>query len=181
LAAASVTFGAGNAILEAAYRDQLSEEALLWVIAPDGDVLLPIRGGDIEEVPPELDHVRRAMEGKTTLETVDTRGESLRIITVPIRAADQAGSTNRVIGALQLAYSRDRITDTVELLLRALLIVAPIGIAVSALTGYLLAGRALRPVADITDLASQIDGDDLGSRLNLNLPLDVRLDARPDR
>jgi signal transduction histidine kinase len=53
-----------------------------------------------------------------------------------------------------------------------LLIVAPLGIAISALTGYLLAGRALRPVADITNLASQIDGDDLGARLNLDLPAD---------
>jgi heavy metal sensor kinase len=172
LAAASVTFGSGNAILEAAYRDQLSEEALLWVIAPDGVVLLSIRGSELEEAPPEMDHLGRALDGKTTLETVAGNGESLRVITVPIRARDQFGSTNRVISALQLAYSRDRITDTVELLLTALLVVAPVGIAISALTGYWLAGRALRPVADITHLASQIDGDDLGSRLNLDLPDD---------
>jgi methyl-accepting chemotaxis protein len=172
LAAASVTFGSGNAILEAAYRDQLSEEALLWVIAPDGVVLLSIRGSELEEAPPEMDHLGRALDGKTTLETVAGNGESLRVITVPIRARDQFGSTNRVISALQLAYSRDRITDTVELLLTALLVVAPVGIAISALTGYWLAGRALRPVADITHLAGQIDGDDLGSRLNLDLPDD---------
>jgi signal transduction histidine kinase len=55
---------------------------------------------------------------------------------------------------------------------RALLLIAPLAIVAAALTGYLLAGRALQPVADITRLAGQIDGEDLDARLNLDLPDD---------
>ena len=42
----------------------------------------------------------------------------------------------------------------------------------AAAGGYLLAGRALRPVATITDLAARIGAGDLRSRLNLDLPDD---------
>ena len=63
-------------------------------------------------------------------------------------------------------------TDALDLLVQTLLVIASLAILVAAVTGYLLAGRALQPVADITRLASQIDGDDLDARLNLDLPND---------
>lgn len=172
LAASSVTFGGGNAILDAAYREQLSDEALLWVLRLDGTPALQVRGGQLEEFPPQQDDVDRAAAGKTTLSTVEANDQTLRMITVPIRASDQPGSTNQIVGALQLGYSTSRIEDALDLLMQALVVIAPLAIAIAALTGYLLAGRALRPVADITRLADQINGEDLDSRLDLDLPDD---------
>ena len=172
LAASSVTFGGGDAILDAAYRDQLSDEALLWVLDLNGNPVLQVRGEQLEEIPPQQEDVNRAAAGNTTLHTVRIEGQTLRVITVPIRDRNRRGSTNDIIGALQLGYSTARIEDALELLIQALLVIAPIAILAAAVTGYLLAGRALRPVADITRLAGQIDGDDLHTRLDLDLPDD---------
>ncbi|HEX3303345.1 MAG TPA: ATP-binding protein, partial [Thermomicrobiales bacterium] len=74
--------------------------------------------------------------------------------------------------AVLIGYSTKRIDNALDLLLKTLLIVATLAILVAAFIGYVLAGRALQPVAEITQLASQIDGDDLDARLNLDLPSD---------
>lgn len=166
LAAASVTFGAGNPIIEA--RDQLSDDALIWILDTNGAQLLSYRGGQLPEIGPQLDAVGPAAEGRVSYATVSGHGESVRIISVPIR---RSGSDS-VEGVLQLGFSEDRVSDPLELLLQALAVITPLAILAAAITGYLLAGRALQPVADITRLAGQIDGDDLGSRLNLALPND---------
>jgi heavy metal sensor kinase len=170
LAASSVTFGGGNAILDAAY--QLSNDALLWVLSLNGTQMLKVGGTQFEQFSPQQDEVERAAVGKTTLSTVKVGDQTLRMITVPIRGGDRRGSTNEIVGALQLGYSTSRVEDALDLLVQALLVIAPVAIVIAALTGYLLAGRALRPVADITRLAGQIDGDDLAARLSLDLPND---------
>jgi signal transduction histidine kinase len=133
---------------------------------------IQVRGHELEEISPRQDDVDRAAAGKSTLRTVKADDQTLRLITVPIRASDQSGSTNQVVGALQLGYSTSRIEDALELLVQALLVIAPVAIVIAALTGYLLAGRALRPVADITQLAGRINGEDLDARLDLDLPDD---------
>jgi heavy metal sensor kinase len=170
LAASSVTFGGGNAILDAAY--QLSNDALLWVLSLNGTQMLKVGGTQFEQFSPQQEEVERAAVGKTTLSTVKVGDQTLRMITVPIRGGDRRGSTNEIVGALQLGYSTSRVEDALDLLVQALLVIAPVAIVIAALTGYLLAGRALQPVADITRLAGQIDGDDLAARLSLDLPND---------
>ena len=74
--------------------------------------------------------------------------------------------------AVQLGYSTRRVDNALDLLLQTLLVIATLAILVAAFIGYVLAGRALQPVADITRLASQVDGDDLDARLHLDLPND---------
>jgi heavy metal sensor kinase len=53
-----------------------------------------------------------------------------------------------------------------------LAIAVPFVLGVGIIGGYVLAGRALSPVARITGLAERIGEDDLSSRLNLNVPDD---------
>src|SRR4029079_16159655 len=72
--------------------------------------------------------------------------------------------------AVQLGYSMRRVDNALDLLLQTLLVIATLAILVAAFIGYVVAGRALQPVADITRLASQVDGDDLDARLHLHLP-----------
>jgi signal transduction histidine kinase len=103
-----------------------------------------------------------------TFSNASGHGEEVRIISVPIRS----GNSDQVLGVLQLGFSTDRVSDPLDLLVQALVVIAPLAIVAAAITGYLLSGRALRPVAEITRLASQIDGEDLGGRLNLALPND---------
>jgi signal transduction histidine kinase len=167
LAAASITASGDTAVLDPTFRKQLSDEVLLWVLDFKGSLVLPVRGEQLGTIPVRKASISRAFYGLTTYDTIHAGGQHLRTITVPVR--NDAGTPAY---ALQLGYSTSRIEDALELLIQALLVIAPLAIIVAALTGYLLAGRALQPVADITRLASQIDGDDLESRLNLNLPND---------
>ena len=51
-------------------------------------------------------------------------------------------------------------------------LVSPFLLLVAAGGGYLLAGRALAPVAAITDLAARVGAQDLHARLHLDLPDD---------
>jgi heavy metal sensor kinase len=53
-----------------------------------------------------------------------------------------------------------------------LALVVPVALVVAAGVGYVVAGRALAPVAAITDLAGRIGGRDLHARLDLALPDD---------
>jgi heavy metal sensor kinase len=59
-----------------------------------------------------------------------------------------------------------------ELLRLGLGVAEPIMVILGGIVGYWLAGRALAPVASITDLAGRIQADDLSARLALDLPDD---------
>ena len=111
--------------------------------------------------------VTAALVGQTRYSSVAVEeNETLRIVTVPIRAE------GTVVGALQVGLDRDELDEALAELLGALALAGPLVLLVAAGGGYLLAGRALRPVATITALDGRIGGQDLHARLNLNLPDD---------
>ncbi len=57
-------------------------------------------------------------------------------------------------------------------MLAVLALASPLALIAAAGGGYVLAGRALAPVASITDLAARIGAQDLHDRLQLDLPDD---------
>ena len=122
-------------------------------------------------VPDDPTDVAAALAGETRIATLRVGGddpEHLRVATVPVRL-DGDGP---VVGALQVGldrYAQDRVLDQ---LLLALTLAAPLALAAAAGSAYLLAGRILTPVADVTRLAAAVVADDLGARLGLDLPDD---------
>lgn len=88
------------------------------------------------------------------------------INSVPVRDG------NAVIAVLQTGASRGDTDEALGFLAISLFIAAPALLVVAAIGGYLLAGRALRPVARITEIAGSIGANDLRARLNLALPND---------
>lgn len=124
-----------------------------------------------EAVPDDPADVAAALAGETRLATLRVVGddpEHLRVATVPVRQ----GGDGPVVGALQVGldrYAQDRALDQ---LLLALTLAAPLALAAAAGSAYLLAGRILAPVADVTRLAAAVRADDLGARLGLDLPDD---------
>jgi heavy metal sensor kinase len=110
--------------------------------------------------------VRRALAGAT--QTTSVRGEEARlgIVTAPVRSGDA------IVGVLQLGLSREDIDDVLQTLLVVFGVLAPVVLLLAGGGGYLLAGRALAPVAAITDLAAGISGGDFHVRLDLDLPDD---------
>ena len=91
-----------------------------------------------------------------------------RMVTEPVRD----GTNNEIVGALQFGLDRDDVDEPLAQLLTVFALVSPLLLLAAAGGGYLLAGRALAPVAAITDLAARVGEQDLSGRLRLDLPDD---------
>jgi heavy metal sensor kinase len=77
-----------------------------------------------------------------------------------------------VVGVLEVGSSSEDEDELMQVLVIALIVAAPVVLVLASLGGYLLAGRALQPVAQISNLAESITGDRLNARLGLDLPDD---------
>ena len=77
---------------------------------------------------------------------VSADGVRLRVLTVPVVPA----------GALMVASPLDEVDANVAGLRNALAVVAAIGVAGAGLLGFLVAGRAIRPVRRLTDAARNV-------------------------
>ena len=78
----------------------------------------------------------------------------------------------RTVGLLEVGQSRDDVSEALRTLLLVMAFAYPVTIAVAAVGGAFLVGRALSPVDRITRLARRISAEDLGQRLDLDLPDD---------
>lgn len=135
----------------------------LWTM--DGD-LVTDTSRDLGVSPPSADLIAALSDGHTRWTTLQAEPETLRIITVPVREADT------VIGVLQVGVSRGDIEETLSILVVLLSIAAPLVFGAAIWGGYVLAGRALAPVAAITRLAGSLTGSEFDARLRLDLPDD---------
>lgn len=200
LAAVMVLFGAALWIglrirLDGAFDDQLRNQAALTLAAVETrDGTIGINAGDpiaarqigsfvrliahdgrviadtsppLSAVPLDQGDIEAALAGETQFSSVRVAGRPVRIVTIPV------DSSGVIAGALQVGVSRSEIDEVMHELLVAILIAAPAAVLAALAGGYLLARRALAPVAAITRLAAGISGgNDLNARLGLTLPDD---------
>jgi heavy metal sensor kinase len=115
-------------------------------------------------IDPEL--ATAAASGESNVGSAHTPEGTILIKSTPVRAG------SAIVGVLQVGASRGDIEDILRVLTIGLMIAAPVVLLIAAGGGYLLAGRALAPVAAITDLAGSIGPKDLERRLALDLPDD---------
>ena len=94
---------------------------------------------------------------RTISEVLD--GESIRVFSRPILEG------NRVVGVVQTASSVADTTRALDGVTRTLLLLFPGALALAALGGLLLTERALLPVRELTDAASEIRETNLSERL----------------
>ena len=164
-------------------------EYFLRLLAADGQVIAEA-DGRFGGVPLERGAVDAALAGATRFDLVtatplerdppdeeDANAPSdpgspvpqvLRMVTLPVRLQEDGAP----VGALQVALDRDDIDEALAQLLTVLTVASPLVLFLAAGGGYVLAGRALAPVATIAALAARIGARDLGARLNLDLPDD---------
>lgn len=135
----------------------------LWTL--DGE-LVTDTSRTLDVPPPGADLVAAVNDGHTRWSTHQAGSEPLRIISVPVWRSDT------VIGVLQVGVSRGDIMETLSILVVLLTIAAPLVLGIAVWGGYLLAGRALTPVATITRMAGSLNGTHFSSRLALDLPDD---------
>ncbi len=79
---------------------------------------------------------------------------------------------SRIIGVSEVGQSDDDATETLATLLLIMGIAYPVTLVLAGVGGSFLAGRALAPVGEITDLARRLSAEDLRQRLDLSLPDD---------
>jgi len=127
--------------------------------------------GSVASMPPSAP----LQPGSVTLNGRDGRW---RVYSSPIQ--DTSG---HVRGWLQAAQSLAPIEETMLNLRREVMLAVPVVVLIAGLSGLFLAGRALRPVDQITRTAQAIGGGDLRCRIGWHGPSDElgRLAATFDR
>ena len=101
-----------------------------------------------------------AAAGLPTLETVEGIGEyPVRVLTMPVLAA------GRVINVIQVGMSLESLYVTRSRFLFIMAGVLPLGLLLAGGGGWLLARRALAPVARMTQAAQRISAQHLAERL----------------
>jgi heavy metal sensor kinase len=166
---AAVRVEDGTPTLDPSMADVVDGEYFLRLFNAEGTTLFETEGG-ASGILVDRDVIAASLDGRTEYSAaLDEDNEILRLISVPVRADNGEGV---VSGVLQVGLDRDEIDEPLAGLLGALILAGPVVLLFAAAGGYLLAGRALSPVATITDLAARIGAGDLRSRLNLDLPDD---------
>lgn len=166
LARSTVQVEGGQLTLDPATIANFSDdEHFVRMLRADGQVVVDTSAA-AGPVPIDPALLAAATAGQSLLTTHDTPNGTLVIATEPVR------DNGAVVGILQTAASRNDVEDTVRIIVLVLAVAAPIVLVVASGGGYVLAGRALRPVAEITRRASTIGANDLHARLDLPLPDD---------
>lgn len=132
------------------------------VIAPNGSVIESTGDLIVDRPLLTVEQTRRVLGGEQLRATV-TRGpdaESFRVLAIEL-------GTQPCNGAMVVATSLDAVQSSVHHLVVLLLVTGPALLAMAGVGGWLLARRALRPVARMTEQAGEIGGSGLDERIDL--------------
>jgi heavy metal sensor kinase len=134
-------------------------DALMQLLDPEGR----LRSRALRPALPLSPEARvNALRGAPTLETVElTTGERARLLTMPVVRG------GRIVDLVQVAMPLRRTHQTLVRYVETLLVLLPLGAVLSAIGGWFLARRALRPVDRMSHSALEISAQDLGRRLEL--------------
>lgn len=132
------------------------------IFSPAGRVTIQSPNLKREEIPLSRTALEAALSGKTAFESARFKREAtVRLYSVPII------EDGTLINIVQLGTSLGPVEETLQRLLFVMLITLPPALAAALLGGWWLAGRALRPVEDITRAAQRIAAGDLTQRLSV--------------
>ena len=166
LALSTVRIDNHSAQLDPSTIDDLNDnEHFIRLLGLDGSIMVD-SNPDAGDSGLSLAELSDVVNGEILLMSRRFERGTFVVDSAPVRDGDT------VIGVLQTGASRDDTDEALGFLAFSLFIAAPMMLAVAAIGGYLLAGRALRPVARITEIAGSIGANDLQARLNLALPND---------
>ena len=146
--------------LEPLVREFLGSEfadALMQLLDPEGR----LRSRALRPALPLSREARvNALRGAPTLETIElTSGEQARLLTMPVVRG------GGIVDLVQVAMPLRRTHQTLLRYVETLLVLVPLGVVLSAVGGWLLARRALRPVDRMSQSALRISAEDLSRRL----------------
>ncbi|MEA4906707.1 MAG: HAMP domain-containing protein [Chloroflexi bacterium] len=113
-----------------------------------------------------LDDVGR-WAGRPIFHTSQVNGVNLRVLSIPLK------TSRGPVGILQVAINQTIVNLTQRTLASVLILIAILAMFVSGLAAWLVTGRALSPLATMTQVATQITrADDLQRRIPQTGPAD---------
>ncbi len=134
---------------------RLNDDFVIYLRNPAGVVLSKLSNDDnLPLFPPEI--------GANTKEI---EGETWRVYGQDVIAGDQNG-------LLQVGQELDPVVATLASLQAQLLLGLLLALLLAGVGGFFLAGRALRPIDRITQIAQAISASDLGQRIHYQGPTD---------
>jgi heavy metal sensor kinase len=117
-------------------------------------------GSQAGSLPLSPQALQAAVQGGSTFETIPTSGPyPFRVLTMPVIKA------GRVTHLVQVGISLENAYTTRRRFLLIMAAVLPLGLLLASAGGWVLARRALRPVAQMTQAAHRISGENLAGRL----------------
>jgi two-component system, OmpR family, sensor kinase len=130
------------------------------IFSPAGKITIQSPNVKRLDIPLSRTALEQALAGRPVFESARVQNEPpIRLLSIPIRYNDS------LTHILQIGTSLRPVEETLHRLLFTLLITGPLALAVALAGGWFLAGRALRPVEDITVAARRIAAGDLTQRL----------------
>lgn len=132
------------------------------IFSPSGTITISSPNIKHHDVPLSRTALETAFSGHSIFESAKYPNEPpLRVISVPIMYR------SNLLYIVQVGTSMETVGETLHRFLILLLVAMPIALAVSLAGGWFLAGRALRPVDEITLAAQRIAAGDLTQRLGM--------------
>ncbi len=155
----------GEAETETLLRELLGAEfydKFFQLFDPEGhpEASSPRRRSQMLRLSPEAR--ANAIQGRRTFETIPTDGtDDIRLLTMPLIHG------GRVTEIVQVGMSLHRARGALRRYLDTLVVLIPLGVALAAVGGALIARTALRPVDEMALAARRITAEDLGQRISL--------------
>lgn len=132
------------------------------IFSPSGTITISSPNIKHHDVPLSRTALETAFSGQSIFESAMYPNEPpLRVISVPIMYR------GNLLYIVQVGTSMESVGETLRRFLILLIVAIPIALAVSLAGGWFLAGRALRPVDEITLAAQRIAAGDLSQRLGM--------------
>jgi len=152
----------GDGEAEFLLRELLGREfadAFFRMLDPEGQARpRPLRPQDVPlSLSPQAQ--ANAVRGSETIETIKRDTELVRVLTMPIM---ENGNVARIV---QVGLPISRAQAVLRRYRDILVILIPLGVALAAVGGVMIARKALRPVDEMTAAARRITAEDLHERI----------------
>ena len=139
--------------------ERLDRLVLVHELAGQGQVFYRSQGLDPALIPHDQAEFRALLSRLESFQNLETSNGTLRIYSVRYTTRIGRQSVVRVMDSL------GNVHEALATLRWALLVMVPFSLLVAGAGGYWIAGRALRPVDEVTRLAREIEATNLSRRL----------------
>ncbi|MBC8065869.1 MAG: HAMP domain-containing protein [Chlorobia bacterium] len=107
------------------------------------------------------EHIRSDLNVNGIYGNTKVQGYDVRVFTYPIQ------ENGKTVAALQYGALLEALKSDQADLLRVMLLMIPVALGVTTLLGFVLARRALKPIAELGDDIARIEADNLSKRLHV--------------